>query len=394
MRAVLQAEQIFDLAELRRLEAARRAEHAAKGQVIGRGQRREHVPAQRHHRLDAGDAGEILVDLDQLVGADQRTRQPQLVDGLLEPELLGLVDDDEQQLVMMIGDRVLGVEQLVERQILAVGHVAGVSHGDCVYHAHRIHKAAETSFRAFNDFETPPVRACGMAKGFGSCISVRLGAATIALLLGLLRRGRGRSAAGPARSGGEPRRPAFTSPATANAAENSGGTIYTATATDPDGNPLTFRLAGGADQRRLRDHRRRRALLRRSRPISRAPTDADTNNVYLVSSRSATARPARRSISPSPSPMSGRTASGSRRVGTGFVQPVYPRRRCRTASGRVLRRAAGRADPHPQSRDRRRSPPTPFLDVIDPDHDRRRARPARLRDRAGFRGDAAPSTSS
>ena len=63
MRPILQAKQIFDLAELGRLEAARAAEHVAEGHIVGRRQRREHVPAQGHHRLDARDAGQILVDL-------------------------------------------------------------------------------------------------------------------------------------------------------------------------------------------------------------------------------------------------------------------------------------------------------------------------------------------
>jgi hypothetical protein len=43
------------------------------------------------------------------------------------------------------------------------------------------------------------------------------------------------------------RAPSFTSASTVSAAENSGGTIYTATASDPDGDALTFSIAGGAD---------------------------------------------------------------------------------------------------------------------------------------------------
>src|SRR5512147_1444448 len=44
------------------------------------------------------------------------------------------------------------------------------------------------------------------------------------------------------------RAPAFTSAATATTPENVTGIIYTATASDPDGNPLTFSLSGGADR--------------------------------------------------------------------------------------------------------------------------------------------------
>ena len=57
--------------------------------------------------------------------------------------------------------------------------------------------------------------------------------------------GGGGGGGAPPPAGNSP--PAFTSAATVNAAENSAGTIYQATATDPDGNPLTFGLAGGPD---------------------------------------------------------------------------------------------------------------------------------------------------
>ncbi len=84
---------------------------------------------------------------------------------------------------------------------------------------------------------------------------------------------------GPPPGGNAP--PAFTSAATANAAENSAGTIYQATATDPDGNPLTFSLAGGADSARFAITAAG-ALSFTAPPDFEAPADADLNNVYLV----------------------------------------------------------------------------------------------------------------
>src|SRR5688500_9011580 len=45
--------------------------------------------------------------------------------------------------------------------------------------------------------------------------------------------------------------PAFTSAATANAAENAAGTVYTATASDANGDPVTFSISGGADAGQL-----------------------------------------------------------------------------------------------------------------------------------------------
>src|SRR5436190_4688061 len=75
--------------------------------------------------------------------------------------------------------------------------------------------------------------------------------------------------------------PAITSPATASAPENGTGTIYTAMATDPDGNALTYSLSGGADRAAFAITAGG-ALSFVSPPDFEAPTDADQNNVYLV----------------------------------------------------------------------------------------------------------------
>jgi glucose/arabinose dehydrogenase len=77
------------------------------------------------------------------------------------------------------------------------------------------------------------------------------------------------------------RPPAFTSPATASVPENSAGTVYTATASDPDGNVLTFSLSGGADRGRF-SITAAGALSFVDPPDFEAPDDADANNVYLV----------------------------------------------------------------------------------------------------------------
>lgn len=76
--------------------------------------------------------------------------------------------------------------------------------------------------------------------------------------------------------------PSFTSAASTTVPENSGGTIYTATATDPDGDGLTFSLAGGADQAAFRITAAG-ALSFAAAPDFEAPADADGNNIYLVS---------------------------------------------------------------------------------------------------------------
>ena len=61
----------------------------------------------------------------EVVGGQQRARRAQLVDEQLEPELGGLVLDDEQQLVVLrrVALRLLGGEQEVEPQVVAVRHL-------------------------------------------------------------------------------------------------------------------------------------------------------------------------------------------------------------------------------------------------------------------------------
>ena len=84
--------------------------------------------------------------------------------------------------------------------------------------------------------------------------------------------------------GGAPpanRPPSFTSSATANVAENAAGTVYTATASDPDGNALTYSISGGADAARFAITPAG-ALSFASPPDFEAPTDANRDNVYEV----------------------------------------------------------------------------------------------------------------
>ena len=75
--------------------------------------------------------------------------------------------------------------------------------------------------------------------------------------------------------------PAFTSATTAIVPEGVLGVVYTATASDPDGNALTFSLSGGADQAQLRITAGG-VLSFVVPPDFEAPTDANLDNVYLV----------------------------------------------------------------------------------------------------------------
>jgi glucose/arabinose dehydrogenase len=77
------------------------------------------------------------------------------------------------------------------------------------------------------------------------------------------------------------RPPTFTSPLTASVPENTSATVYTATASDPDGNALTFAMSGGADRAAF-SIAASGALSFVAPPDFETPTDSDRNNVYLV----------------------------------------------------------------------------------------------------------------
>ena len=76
--------------------------------------------------------------------------------------------------------------------------------------------------------------------------------------------------------------PAFSSGATANFAENGTGTVYTAVATDADGDTVTFSIVGGVDADQFELDSSSGALTFKSAPDFENPTDDGTNNVYEV----------------------------------------------------------------------------------------------------------------
>jgi glucose/arabinose dehydrogenase len=152
------------------------------------------------------------------------------------------------------------------------------------------------------------------------------------LLLAACGGGSGGGGGGMPAPGNRP--PAITSPATANAPENGSGTIYTATATDPDGNALTFSLSGGADRAAFAITAAG-ALSFATPPDFEAPTDADQNNVYLVQiSVSDGMTSAVLDLAVTVTNV-GPDAFSVRRVGTGFTLPLYVAA-IPDGSGRVL----------------------------------------------------------
>ena len=116
------AEGVLDEPELGGLEAAGAVEPVA-----------EAVEGDRRHRLQDVHLGDERLEdgQDALSVASAAARRPSpgtlqqvgLVEDLLEPELVDLVDDDEQRLVVLrpVRRRRLEVQELVEAQIGAVG---------------------------------------------------------------------------------------------------------------------------------------------------------------------------------------------------------------------------------------------------------------------------------
>lgn len=116
------------------------------------------------------------------------------------------------------------------------------------------------------------------------------------------------------------RAPAFTSAATASIVENVAA-VLAATASDPDGNPLSFSIAGGADAARF-TITSAGALAFAPVPNFDLPGDADGDNVYQVQLRvSDGSLSATQDVTVTVT--NSREGIAVRRVGTGFAQPLY-----------------------------------------------------------------------
>lgn len=119
------------------------------------------------------------------------------------------------------------------------------------------------------------------------------------------------------------RAPTFTSAATVSVAENTAGVFYTAIATDPDGDALTFSLAGGADRALFRITAAG-ALSFATPPDFEAPADADGDNVYRVElAASDGTASATLALAVTVTDVAESNAFRVRRVVTGFDTPVF-----------------------------------------------------------------------
>ncbi len=117
--------------------------------------------------------------------------------------------------------------------------------------------------------------------------------------------------------------PAFTSAGTATVPENTSGTVYTATASDPDGDALTFSLSGGLDRDRFRITAAG-ALSFVAPPDFEAPADSNRDNLYQVDLSVSDGRAsAMRSLTIAVSDVQEGPAYRVRRVVAGLNQPAF-----------------------------------------------------------------------
>ena len=128
-RLSLEAEQELQLAELERLESASRLEALAEREELERGHGLEHVDLGDRHLEDREDALEGRERARRVPLSQQGLQVVELVQHLLEPQLVDLVNDDEQRLIVLrpVRERLLEREKLVELEVAGVrdGHRRG-----------------------------------------------------------------------------------------------------------------------------------------------------------------------------------------------------------------------------------------------------------------------------
>lgn len=114
--------------------------------------------------------------------------------------------------------------------------------------------------------------------------------------------------------------PSFTSPATANVVENATA-AYQAAATDPNGDAITFSIAGGADAARF-NITAAGALSFAAPPSFETPADAGANNVYNVQLRASDGSLSS-TLDVAITVTDSREGIAVRRIGTGYSEPVF-----------------------------------------------------------------------
>lgn len=117
--------------------------------------------------------------------------------------------------------------------------------------------------------------------------------------------------------------PQFTSAATTSAPENSAGTVYTATASDADGDTVTFSISGGADSARFAIVAATGALSFVSPPDFENPADANADNIYEATLAASDGRGGAASLALRVTVTNVAEPFVVRRKGAGFNAPLF-----------------------------------------------------------------------
>ena len=119
------------------------------------------------------------------------------------------------------------------------------------------------------------------------------------------------------------RPPVISSPAALSLAENTTGPVYTLTASDPDGDPVTLSLLAGGDAAVFAFNPATGVLSLATALDFEAPRDANTDNVYAVTFEARDNRGGAAQLAVSITVTDQADGMALRRVGAGFSQPLY-----------------------------------------------------------------------
>src|SRR5262245_64739328 len=119
------AEEELELPELEGLKPAPRFEPLAEAEELERGHGLEHVDLSHHDLEDREHALQRVLRAHLVPPLEEPLQIVELVEHLLEPELVDLMDDDEEHLVVLVGQGLLLREELVELEIGGIGHAQG-----------------------------------------------------------------------------------------------------------------------------------------------------------------------------------------------------------------------------------------------------------------------------
>lgn len=114
--------------------------------------------------------------------------------------------------------------------------------------------------------------------------------------------------------------PSFTSASTVTVTENNSGSFYTAVASDPDGDPLTFAISGGADASAFSLSGQNLSFAQS--PNFERPADADRDNTYAITLQVSDGRGGSTSLGVSVNVDNDKEGIAVIQVATGFVDPT------------------------------------------------------------------------